>query len=324
MLPGVGIFGTSALAKSIVIILKNCGFEIVAVWSRKVQDAADFATEMGIPFSTNKVDGLLLKPEVGFVAIVCTPHLQSPIAVKALGIGKHVFATPPAGTSQLEVLKMVKAATYYPSLLSMMCHGLRFLPTFTMMKQRIDEGYIGEPYLFEVRVHGGITMTEFGWECDVIMGGGALSTHGSYIIDVLYYLSSKKATSVNGLVKTYVKHTDSIKGVREITSDDFCSFQMELEDGITVCCILNNHCHGEFSHEITAVGSKGRLIARDLDLYGKLSGDHSAKEHVLHYETHDKDEPKFSPGDTDRVPFSKGTALTPIRCIVMNDSDLYI
>lgn len=305
MLPGVGIFGTGVLARATVHFLKESGFKIVAVWSRTLAEAKKFATELAIPFSTNRADDLLLKSEVGFVVIACTPHLQSPIAVKALGIGKHVIASWPAGTSQLEVLKMVKAATYYPSLLSMMCHGIRFLPSYIMMKEKVEEGLIGEVYLFEIRVHSQAGFSEYDWRCDGMMGGGALSIHGSYIIDTVSYLSGKNIKSVNGMVKTYVKTTQTVNGVREITGDDFCSFQMILDGGVTVSCTINNLCEGESLHEVIVVGSKGRLIAKDLDLYVRLS-DHVGKESCLHEGCKDDTNNALSDSASQRAPFFKG------------------
>lgn len=309
MLPGVGIFGTGPLAKVIATVLKDCGFTIAAVWSRALKDAEIFAKELDIPIYTNKVDGLLLKPEVGCVVILCTPHLQSPIAVKALGIGKHVIATWPAGTSQLEVLKMVKGATYYPSLLSIMCHGLRFLPAYIIMKQQILWGKIGDLQLFEVRIHRQKKAAKYSWRCDGLMGGGALSLHGSYIIDIITFLSDKKAHSVNGMVKTYAEGGGDVQGVREVTCDDFCTFQMEL-GSVSVSCTINTHVDSEHSHEVIAVGSKGKLVVKDLDLYIKLKEE--SDERLLHKETIDVDSnSKTSSSMTDalevgRVPFTIG------------------
>jgi predicted dehydrogenase len=70
--------------------------------------------------------------------------MQSPITIKALGIGKHVLCGAPAGPSQIDALRMVKAAHYYPKLMSLVVFGLRFLPTIAKMKQFIDKDYIGD------------------------------------------------------------------------------------------------------------------------------------------------------------------------------------
>ena len=74
------------------------------------------------------MDDVLLRKDVELVFILCPPNLHSQIAVKALGIGKHVLCDRPAGLSQCEALKMVHAAQYYPSLICVLNHGLRFHP----------------------------------------------------------------------------------------------------------------------------------------------------------------------------------------------------
>ena len=50
--------------------------------------------------------------------VLSPPSLHAQITVKALGIGKHVVVEAPAGINQNETLRKVKAALYYPSLIS--------------------------------------------------------------------------------------------------------------------------------------------------------------------------------------------------------------
>ena len=75
--------------------------------------------------------------------------------MKALGIGKNVICGTPAGPTQVDALKMVLAAEYYPALMSIMCNGLRFLPCFAKMRQMIDDGYVGKVTVCEARVQSG-------------------------------------------------------------------------------------------------------------------------------------------------------------------------
>ncbi|CAH1779890.1 unnamed protein product [Owenia fusiformis] len=281
MQPGIGVFGTGTTIRCLVPIFKSCGFKVEALWGRTKELADDVARDLSIPFSTNKVDEVLLHKEVDLVFIACPPHLQSPVAVKALGIGKHVICAPPAGPEQLDAFKMVNAARYYPSLMSIMCHGLRFVPAFTKMKNLLDDGYIGDLYLIEARVHSGSLLKEkYDWTCDDLMGGGVLNIHGSGIIDVITFLTNQTATRVHGMLRTFTKQTDKICGIRQITSDDYCTFQMELNRGAAATVTLNNHVPGQYSHEILVCGSKGRLIARGADLYGQKSD--SLKEELIH------------------------------------------
>ena len=182
MLPGIGVFGTGTAVKCLVPILKSCGFKVEAIWGRTKEHAADVARDLEIAFSTHKVDEVLLHKDVDLVFLNCPPHLQSPIAAKALGIGKHVICGTPAGPNQVDALKMVNAAQYYPTLMSLMCNGLRFLPCFSKMRQLIDEGYIGDVTIIEARVHSGSFLKDkYDWMCDELMGGGVLNMQGIHL-----------------------------------------------------------------------------------------------------------------------------------------------
>lgn len=143
MLPGIGVFGTSSVVRVIVPFLRQKGFKIEAVWGRTLSEAAEVAADLDIPFHTSRIDDVLLRKDVDLIFIMCSPSLHAQIAVKALGIGKHVVCDKPAGLSQSEALKMVRAAQYYPSLISIVNHSLRFLPAFVQMKKSLEEGYLG-------------------------------------------------------------------------------------------------------------------------------------------------------------------------------------
>jgi len=154
-LPGIGVFGTSSTVKCLVPILKSWGFKVEALWGHTREQGEECARDLGVTFCTDKVDEVLLHRDVDLVFIHCPPHLQSPIAVKALGIGKNVICGTPSGPSQVDALRMVLAAEYYPTLMSLMCNGLRFLPCFVKMRQQIEDGYVGTVNICEARVHVG-------------------------------------------------------------------------------------------------------------------------------------------------------------------------
>ncbi|CAJ0966529.1 unnamed protein product [Ranitomeya imitator] len=185
-----------------------------------------------------------------------------------LGIGKNVICDRTA--TPLDAFRMMSAAHYYPKLMSIMGNVLRFLPAFGKMKQLIQEGYVGELQVCEVQVHSGSLLgKKYNWSCDDLMGGGGLHSVGSYIIDLLTFLTNQKAVKVHGLLKTFVKQTDHIQGIRQITSDDFCTFQMVLEGEVCCTVTLNFNVPGEFKQDVIVVGSFGRLIVKGTDLFGQ-------------------------------------------------------
>lgn len=155
-LPGIGVFGTGSIVRIIIPFLREKGFRIEAIWGRTLAEVSKVASDLEIPFHTSRIDDVLLRKDVDLIFIMCSPSLHSQIAVKALGIGKHVVCDKPAGLSQSEALKMVRAAQYYPSLISIVNHSLRFLPAFVHMKKALEDGYLAGPVtVIEVRVHMG-------------------------------------------------------------------------------------------------------------------------------------------------------------------------
>jgi predicted dehydrogenase len=156
MLPGIGIFiSAGTIMKVLVPYLRAKGFKVDSVWAQTQEAAREAAEELEISFFTSKVDDVLLKREVDLIIIMCPPLLHAQIAVKALGIGKHVLCDKPGGLSQSETLKMVHAAQYYPSLISVMAYSLRFLPSFQYVRNVISDQLIGEVNYCDIHVQLG-------------------------------------------------------------------------------------------------------------------------------------------------------------------------
>lgn len=289
MLPGIGVFGTGPVVKVLVPVLRENGFKIEAIWSQTIQDAKDAANELKIPFYTNKIDDVLLRKDVDLIFVLCPPNLHAQISVKALGIGKHVVCDKPAGLNQSDALKMVGAGQYYPTLISLINHSFRFLPAFTHMKKVLKENYLGSPItLIDVRIQSGSLFSDvhtYDWRCDDTMGGGTLNLVGSHVIDLITYLTGQKAVKVHGVVRTFTKNTEFINGIRSISAPDFCTFQMELENGILVSATLNSHTVGStFQQEVTICSSHGQLMVRGGDLFGKKN---KGNEEVLYLDVED-------------------------------------
>uniref|UniRef100_A0A8C4QIK0 Glucose-fructose oxidoreductase domain-containing protein 2 n=1 Tax=Eptatretus burgeri TaxID=7764 RepID=A0A8C4QIK0_EPTBU len=266
MLPGIGVFGTGVTTRVLVPLLRAEGFSVEALWGRTQDEVEDLASEMRVPFFSIRIDDVLLNQRVDLVCIHIPPSLTRQIAVKSLGIGKNVVCEKPA-TSE-DALEMVEAARYYPQLLSLMGNVLRMLPAFRRMRQLIQRGCVGAPAVCEARVHGASLLEQrYSWQCDELMGGGALHAFGGYIIDLITFLTGLRARRAHGLLLTLARQTAGVRGVRHVTSDDFCTFQLALDGGTCASVTLNLNVPGSSVHELMIVGSRGRLTARGADLY---------------------------------------------------------
>ena len=282
MLPSVGVFGTDHSARMTMSIFQSAGFTVSGVWGSTKEKAKSVATELEIPFYTGNMAELLLHSDVDIACVCCTPYQFAEVAVKALSIGKHVFCGTPAGLNYREAEKMITAALYYPKLLSLMNHPLRFLKCFAKAKELISEGYCGELFACECRIHvGSLVGKNYDWHCDRSMGGGILHKFGCHVIDILTFLTNQQASEAQGMLQTFVKHTNNMPSFRQITSDDFCSFHLRYPNGLCATITINSHLPGDFYHEILIVGSKGCLKLVNCDLFGSRNDSYNAEYDTL-------------------------------------------
>ena len=62
------------------------GFRIEAIWGKTTEESENVAQILDIPFSTCRIDDVLLRKDVDLILILCPPSHHSQIAVKALGM----------------------------------------------------------------------------------------------------------------------------------------------------------------------------------------------------------------------------------------------
>lgn len=231
---------------------------------------------------------------------------------------------------------MLKAASYYPTLISLVNHSLRFLPNFVHMKKALQEdqliGPLSDVTLIDISVKmGSLLHNNFDWLCDSNAGGGCLTLVGSHVVDLIYFLTGKKAIRVHGLVKTFKSSTDHVNGIRQITAPDFCNFQMELEEGIL--CIINIQSNqfnqNSFEQDVTIVGRDGTLkvVGGDLICLRKKGNDQELKEEKLYLDLQDMR--VTSPDTSLPRPYVKGlckmvTALKEAFTVPENSSAAWI
>lgn len=190
---------------------------------------------------------------------------------------------------------MFRASEYYPSLIALVNHSLRFLPAFVHMKKALNDNLIGQISVIDFNVKfSSLLHDNYDWLCSQEMGGGVVNLIGSHVIDLIHYLTGKKALRIHAIVRTFKQQTESITGIRRITAPDFCNFQMELEDGILVVANLqsNQCCRSAFEQDVAIVGEEGKLIVAgtgDLICLKRKGNDNSGefKEDKLYVEIQD-------------------------------------
>lgn len=278
-LPKIGIFGgNGSPTTEFLPLIRQAGFEVVAIWAEEADQADRLAHEFSIGFSSSNIDDIILHRDVGLLIIVSSAVTHSQIAVKALGMSKHVFVSVPCSINTSQVLRMVQSAAYYPNLLACVGYSLRSLPAVSELKKLIDEGYIGNLIHCDVRIDSpNLIDSQYSWKCCQVMGGGVLNQFGSHIIDLLKYLTNQKAIRIHAVLRTLQKTTSKVRGIRQITADDVASLNFETDSNCLVTVTLNAQS-SRFQQELTLTGEAGQLILRNASLYGRKFLDNKTEE----------------------------------------------
>lgn len=260
----------------LVPLLQSLDFQVTVLWCRSFEAATRIAQRHKIPHCVSQFSDLLLHPEVDMVYVATEPSLQAEVAVKALTSGKHCICQKPPSISQAEAEKIVSLSQYYSQLVSVLESHLRFVPAFVKMRDLASSGYCGKLLVLEARVTMGslVNGEAYSWMCEPSMGGGALNTVGSHLIDVATFVTRQRASQVHACLRTFKPHTDQIQGYRSVASDDFCCFQVQYDGGVCGSFTINTHHPGTFEVQLALVGTEGRLVVKGMDLYG-CKGDKS-------------------------------------------------
>jgi len=139
-----GVIGTGAIAAAWVgdMAMTDSG-SVVAVGSRKLENAGHFADRWAIPNRHGSYEALVADPEVDAV-YVATPHpFHSPCARLALRAGKPALVEKPFTVSAAEAAELVALARSEGVFL-MEAMWTRWLPHIVELRRLLAEGVLGK------------------------------------------------------------------------------------------------------------------------------------------------------------------------------------
>lgn len=253
--------------------------QVVAVCSGRMERAQDTAQRFGIPHAFDDYHQMLKLRDLDLISVVAPPYLHHPMTVAALEAGKHVLCEKPMAMNIKEARQMLLAAETR-GLTHMIDHEFRFTPARALMKELIDDGYLGE--LFNVQItmfygsRGDIAgRRPWGWLSQREQGGGFLGAVGSHYIDALRWWFGE-VTAVCGDLKTFVrerKAADSDK-MLPVDTEDAYAFLLRFQGGAMGAVNISTVARFGQGARVEAYGSEGTLVLQGDDtlLGGKKGG----------------------------------------------------
>lgn len=166
--------------------------KLVAVAVRSPERRSQAEREYGVATYAS-LDKMLDQGDVDLV-VLATPHnTHCPMACQAMNAGKHVVTDKVMCLSGEEADMMIEASRRNGVVLSVF-HNRRWDWDYLTVKKVLEEGLIGDPYLFEVAILG--YRPPSGWRGDVRASGGILFDWGAHLIDQALQLVPGEVSSV--------------------------------------------------------------------------------------------------------------------------------
>ncbi len=228
-----GILSTANIGvqKVIPAIQKAANCEVIAIASRKVENARVIAEQLGISKYYGSYEALLADPEIEVIYNPLPNHLHVEWTIKALALGKHVLCEKPIGLNTAEGEQLLKVVQKYPNLKVMEAFMYRFHPQWIKVKEMISTNSIGE--VKNIQSY----FSYYNTDPDNIrnkaeIGGGALMDIGCYCISFARFLFEREPYRVNGLVvrdpklKTDIQTSALLDFGSGQTSQFVCSTQL--------------------------------------------------------------------------------------------------
>jgi predicted dehydrogenase len=160
--------------------------EVVALAGRDGDRTAELAKAADVPLAFGSWEQLVEHPDVDAIAIATEPKLQPDIAVRALELGKPVFAEKPMAADLAGAKRMVLAARE-SGRATMVDFNFCEILTWRKAKALLDEGAVGRLRHVEVSwnvENYGTRMRIKNWKTLGTAGGGAL---GNFVSHCLHY-----------------------------------------------------------------------------------------------------------------------------------------
>lgn len=230
---------------------KSESIQFTAGVTRTVSKVVSYAEEKGFALGDDYA-AVLADPAIDAV-VLATPHTQHAEQIEqAAAAGKHVFVEKPFTLTAASAAQAVRAAEEAKIVLSL-GHNRRFMPSWTELKTRIDNGSLGTILHAETNFsgNGGLTYQPGGWRADRKESpAGGMGGMGIHQVDTLIGLFGR-------IVEV---HCLSIRRAVSIDVDDTTSMLFRFENGMTG--YLGTFAATVHTQTVRVFGSKGSAEIR--------------------------------------------------------------
>ncbi len=251
--------------------------ELVAVCDVSPELAEQAARQFEAPVVTTDYRELLDRDDIDVID-VCTPsRTHFPLAWDALQAGKHVLCEKPVANDFRDTLRAADLADR-KGLRTKLGFTFRYSPAMMYMRELVDQGYIGQPFIFNGYEQNSqwldpqTPLRQVDPDADPgVLHVSSLEGYGAPIIDIGHWLVGADYTAVVGTMRNFIP--------MRMVRDTGRMMRMNIDDGTIYLAEYANGAIGTIQTSYVTVGnypgiearlygSQGALICRMVEEFG--------------------------------------------------------
>jgi predicted dehydrogenase len=245
--------------------------ELVAIADPVIEKAEAFAEKFGIPNVYDSHRALIAREDIDLVD-VCTPsatHFE--LTWAALEAGKHVLCEKPVAYDYKDTLRAAALAKE-KGLKTKLGFTFRYSPAMQYMKQLIDDGFVGTPFIFNGYEQNSqwldpqTPLRQVDHEADQsVIQVSSLEGYGAPIMDLGHLFMGSRFSQVVGTMRNFIPErvVRATGRMMRMNIDDGDIFIGEFANGALGSIQTSFVTVGNYPGiEARVYGSKGALICR--------------------------------------------------------------
>ena len=234
-----GVLSTSQIGRNqhIPAARESTNSEIVAISSRDMVKAQNYAKALGIPKAYGSYAEILSDPDIDAVINPLPNSMHCDLTIKAAEAGQHILCEKPMAVTVKQAERMIDAAKANGVLL---IEGFtpRYEPQIDFTLRLIKNGEIGDVKI----ISSELTYTIKDWEDDTrvkpALAGGSLFDAGCYCVNMIRHLLGDEPVSVAGYQRIHpAAGVDStFMGLMEFRNGCLGYMSTGMEHPFRACC----------------------------------------------------------------------------------------